>query len=294
MTTSPIHPDTTLGYVHLTISDLNRSLEFYRRALGFRVHRREGETAFLGAGGDDLLALTEWPGARRPRHATGLYHFAVLVPSRLELAQSLKRIAETETPVQGFADHFVSEAIYLADPDGNGIEICRDRPRSDWRDAQGNIRMGTDPLDVEGVMSELRGSDAALRQAQGAAWNGLDPATVLGHMHLQVSNLREAETFYCDVVGFGLIAHYGGSAAFVSAGGYHHHLGLNTWGTVGAPPQPPEAVGLRYFVVRVPDQNELSKVIDKAQAAGVAVDERNNSVLLRDPSQNAVVIEIKK
>src|SRR3972149_5625368 len=132
MTAPSLPPALTLGCVHLTVNDLDRSLAFYQNGLGFNVHRREGGTAYLGAGGADLLALTEQRGARHYSRRPGLYHFAVLVPSRLELAHSLKRIAETETPVQGFADHLVSEAIYLSDPDGNGIEIYRDRPRPDW------------------------------------------------------------------------------------------------------------------------------------------------------------------
>ena len=127
--TESIHPDTTIGAVHLTVSELDRSLEFYQRVLGFQIHQREGDRARLDAGRGDLLVLKELPGASKARDSTGLYHFAVLVPSRLELAQSLRRIAETKTPVQGMVDHWISEAIYLADPDGHGIEIARDWPR---------------------------------------------------------------------------------------------------------------------------------------------------------------------
>lgn len=282
MTENPIHPDTTLGYVHLNISDLNKSLPFYQEILGFQMHRREGDTAYLGAGKDDILALTERHGAVKPRFATGLYHFAVLVPSRLELARSLRRLIKTEYPLQGFADHLVSEAIYLADPDGNGIEIYRDRPRKEWYDAQGNIQMATDPLDVRGVLAELNGHDGTPR--------GFDAATKLGHMHLQVANVRQAKAFYSDILGFDLIMMYGPSAAFVSAGGYHHHIGMNTWNSAGAPPPPPESIGLRNFVVRLPNLNELGKVLDRVRAAGLAVEEQNEGLLVRDPSQIAVVL----
>jgi catechol 2,3-dioxygenase len=278
----PIHPDTTLGYVHLNISDLSKSLPFYQEMLGFQVHRREGDTAYLGAGAADILALTERPGATHPRFATGLYHFAVLVPSRVALARSLRQLIETEYPLQGFADHLVSEAVYLADPDGNGIEIYRDRPRSEWYDARGNIKMATDPLDVRGVLAELNEQDAA--------WCGLEAGTKLGHMHLQVANARQAQAFYSNVLGFDLMMMYGPSAAFVSAGGYPHHIGMNTWNSAGAPPPPPESIGLRYFVTRLPNLEELGRVLDRVRAAGVAIDETDEGLLVRDPSQNAVVL----
>jgi catechol 2,3-dioxygenase len=277
-----IHPDTTLGYVHLNISDFEKSLPFYQDVLGFQVHRRASDTAYLGAGQADILVLTERHGAVKPRFATGLYHFAVLVPSRLHLARSLKRLAETKYPLQGFADHLVSEAIYLADPDGNGIEIYRDRPRSDWYDARGKIKMASDPLDVRSVLAELNGHDGA--------WNGFAPATKLGHMHLQVANVGAAQEFYTNVLGFDLIMRYGPSAAFVSAGGYHHHIGMNAWNSAGAPPPPPESIGLRNFVLRLPNLNELGKVIDRVSAAGFAIEEEDEGVLVRDPSQIAVVL----
>ena len=278
-----IHPQTTLGLVHLTVGDMKRELAFYREAFGFKVHRTAGDTAFLGGGGVDVLALTEKPDARRARGTTGLYHFAVLVPSRVELAYSLKRIAETETPVQGFADHLVSEAIYLADPEGNGIEVYRDRPRSDWYDAQGNFRMGTEELDLRSLLSEL--------QDRPAQWNGLDPSTRLGHMHLHVADVRAAGQFYSGVLGFGTMAHWG-SAGFVSAGGYHHHIAFNTWGTLGAPPPPPGSLGLYEFVVQLPNTEELGKVLDRVRGANMPVEETEEGLLVRDPSQNALVLTV--
>ncbi len=288
MTDKSIHPDTTLGYVHLNVSDLTQSLSFYQEVLGFQAQRRDDNTVYLRAGQADApcVALTERHGAVRPEFATGLYHFAVLVPSRLELARSLRRLVETEYPLQGFADHLVSEAIYLADPDGNGIEIYRDRPRNEWYDAQGKIQMATDPLDVRGVLAELNGHDSA--------WRGFDAATKLGHMHLQVANVRQAKAFYSDVLGFDLIMMYGPSAAFVSAGGYHHHIGMNTWNSAGAPPPPPESIGLREFVVRLPDLDALSQVAGRVRAAGLAIEEENEGLLVRDPSQIAVVLTAAK
>jgi catechol 2,3-dioxygenase len=282
MTDHSIHPDTTVGYVHLTIANLDRSLAFYQDILGFQVHRREGATAYLGAGGPDLLLLTERPEAQPVSGVTGLYHFAILTPSRLALAQSLRHLAETKTSLQGFADHLVSEAIYLADPDGNGIEIYRDRPRSEWPRQNGQLQMASDPLDIEGILAEL--------EAQPEPWTGLSPQTTLGHIHLHVATIPEAEAFYCDVLGFDLMLHYGPSAGFVSAGGYHHHIGFNTWAGVNAPPPPPGAIGLRYFTIKLPDAAALAAVFESIEHAGVAFKERDGVIFLRDPSHNGIVL----
>lgn len=278
-----LDPRTNLGYVQLTVRDFREALPFYREVLGFQLHRQSGSTAHLGAGGADVVRLVENPEARPAPRATGLYHFAVLVPSRLELARSLRRLAETETPVQGFADHFVSEAIYLADPDGNGIEIYRDRPRAEWYDARGQFRMGTAPLDVEGVLREL--------DERAPAGEGLAPGTVLGHMHLKIANVTREEAFYRDVLGFDTMAKMH-SAAFVSAGGYHHHLGMNTWESAGAPPPPPDAAGLQYFTVQLPGGVALATVADRVRRAGLPLEETDEGLVVRDPSQNAVVLTV--
>jgi catechol 2,3-dioxygenase len=287
MTNHSIDPNMTLGQVVLTVSNLDRSIEFYRDVLGFQVRSTADGVAQLGAarpdaGGEDIVVLHENPQARRVRGTSGLYHFAVLVPSRVVLAKSLQRLAETHWPVQGFADHLVSEAIYLPDPDGNGIEIYRDRPRSEWPRLEGQIRMATDPLDLDGVMAELDG--------HAEAWAGLHPQTVLGHMHLHVGNLPQANAFYGDVIGLDLITRFGNSALFMSAGGYHHHLGLNTWAGVGAPPPPPDAIGLRYFTMKLPRSNEVGAIADRARGNGGAIEETENGVLLRDPFQNGVML----
>jgi catechol 2,3-dioxygenase len=275
-----IDPGTTIGAVHLTIGDLDRSVRFYERHLGFRLHQRNGRAARLGAGGLDLLVLNQCETAPRVRGTTGLYHFAILVPSRLELASSLKRLAETETVMQGFADHGVSEALYLADPDGNGIEIYRDRPRAEWPVVAGRLRMGADPLDVDGLLA----------QAPEGEWRELAAGTVIGHVHLHVSSLSDAERFYVDVLGFELMQRYGPAAIFVSAGGYHHHVGLNTWAGVGAPPPPPGAIGLRHFIVRLPDRPALNEAIDRVRAAGVAIEQSDAGVRVQDPARNVLLL----
>jgi catechol 2,3-dioxygenase len=250
--------------------------------LGFQYREREGHTAYLGAGEADLLLLTEQAGARSVTGVTGLYHFAILTPSRLELAQSLRRLAETRTPVQGFSDHGVSEAIYLADPDGNGIEIYRDRPRHAWPWTNGQLAMVTDPLDVQGILAEL--------DPQPQAWAGLAAQTTLGHIHLHVARIKEAETFYCDILGFDLMQRFGNSASFISAGGYHHHLGANIWAGLNAPPPPPDAAGLRYLTIRLPNQVELNQVVERLEQAQLTYRQQGDIVFVRDPAGNGIVL----
>lgn len=277
-----IDPATQIGAVHLTISNLQQSVAFYTAHLGLKVHRREEPVAWLGAGGRDLLVLSQCERAPRVRGTSGLYHFAILVPSRIELARSLRRLIETETVMQGVADHGVSEALYLADPDGNGIEIYRDRPRSQWPIVNGRLQMGADPVDLEallGVLDDLTDS-----------WSGQDAATTIGHVHLHVSNLRDAEAFYSGVLGFDVMQRWGSNALFVSAGGYHHHLGLNTWAGVGAPPVPAGAIGLRYFVVKLPNDAARADLVRRVSQAGIEASEEEEGVLVRDPSGNALVL----
>jgi catechol 2,3-dioxygenase len=278
-----LHPATQLGAVHLTVSNLDRAQGFYQDVLGFQVQEQASDTAHLGTGRAPLLVLTEVPGARHVANRSGLYHFAVLTPSRLALARSLRRMIEAGVSIGG-GDHLVSEAIYLSDPDGNGIEVYRDRPRSTWKYEHGHIKMDTLPLDYRGILAELDGDQST--------WTGLDPATVLGHMHLHVGDLAAAAKFYTDVVGFDLMVNYGGSALFFSAGGYHHHLGVNTWAGVGAPPPPPDSVGLRYYEIQLVNAQERSRLLDRLHAAGVIYEERDLDLFVRDPAQNGVLFKL--
>jgi len=272
-----IDPATHIGAVHLTIGDLNRSIRFYEAHLGFTLHRRGDRTAWLGAGGPDLLVLTECEKAPRVRGTTGLYHFAILVPSRGHLARALRRLVETGTVMQGAADHGVSEALYLADADGNGIEVYRDRPRAEWPFVGGRLQMGADPIDFDDLLS-----------APDEGSGGLARGTVIGHVHLHVSRLDEAHRFYVDVLGFELMQRYGPSALFVSAGGYHHHVGVNTWAGVGAPPPPPGAIGLRHFDVVLPTEAAVADVRARAQAAGIPIQDTSGAFLVHDPAKNAI------
>ncbi len=276
-----IDPGTRIGAVHLTISDLRRSVRFYETHLGFHVHRRDDRTAWLGAGTDDLLILSQCETAPRVRGTTGLYHFAILVPSRLDLAHAFRRLVATGTVMQGAADHGVSEALYLADEDGNGIEIYRDRPREQWPIVNGALRMGADPMDLDALLDEAGRADSPA---------GLPLGTVIGHVHLHVARLEDAHAFYVGVLGFELMQRYGPSALFVAAGGYHHHVGLNTWAGVGAPPPPPGAIGLKHFVVQLPTRNALDAVVDRVRAAGITPEPCDGGLLIHDPAKNAILL----
>jgi catechol 2,3-dioxygenase len=279
-----IDPSTSVGGVHLTIADLTRSVRFYEAQLGFSVHRRDDRTAWLGAGGPDLLILSESKGAPRVRGTTGLYHFAILVPTRADLARALRHLTATGTVLQGAADHGVSESLYLADPDGNGIEIYRDRPRDQWPYERGHLRMGTDPFDFAAVLGEAGPSVDS---------GALAEATTIGHVHLRVANLDASERFYVGVLGFELTQRFGPGAIFAAAGGYHHHLGMNTWESAGAPEPPPGAIGLRHFGIRLPNAAALEEVASRVRAAGIPAERVDGGLFLRDPAGNAVKLAIK-
>jgi catechol 2,3-dioxygenase len=239
-------PDTRMGAVHLTVADLDRSLGYYASALGLRVRARDGGRAALGTGGEDLLVLTEQPGARPAHGYTGLYHFALLVPERRDLAAWLAHAVRERVPLTGLADHFVSEAAYLSDPDGHGIEIYWDRPRELWEGLVAQ-RMTTLALDTDSLLREL---------SDDASFDGLASGTVMGHVHLRVREIPSTLAFYRDRLGFALMASFGPQAVFLSAGGYHHHLGANTWESAGAPPAPPGTARLTQVTIVVPDGRE--------------------------------------
>ncbi|MCC6147676.1 MAG: VOC family protein [Anaerolineaceae bacterium] len=273
-----------IGAVHLTAPGLERSIRFYRDKLGMRLIREtSGGEAWLGTGGEALVVLHENPTARRARGTTGLYHFAVLLPSRQDLALVLVHLSEQDVSLQGVGDHGVSEALYLADMDGNGIELYADRPRAAWpRDGHGDLRMVTDPVDIDGLIAELGETPPP--------WQGLPAATRIGHIHLQVANLPAAEAFYSGIVGLDLVQRLGASAAFFSVGGYHHHVAVNTWAGVGAPPPPPDSTGLCWFELHLPDAEALSQVRERIEQAGLPLQEQEGGWLVRDPSQNGVLL----
>jgi catechol 2,3-dioxygenase len=274
--TASIPATTRMGAVHLTVSDLGRSLDYYGRPVGLGLLRREDGEASLGAGDTELLRLVEEPGARPAVGHTGLFHYALRVPERADLARWLAHAARDRVPLLGMSDHFVSEALYLTDPDGHGIEIYRDRPREVWA-GQVGARMTTEPLDVADLLGELE--DPA-----SAPFDGLPAGTDMGHVHLQVADVSDAVSFYRDVLGFDLMAELLGTAAFFGAGGYHHHVGANVWHSRGASPPPPGRAALRLATITLPDAAERDRVAARVADAGHEPEARPDGVLVRDPS----------
>jgi catechol 2,3-dioxygenase len=287
MPAARIAPDTTLGPVRLTVSGLDRSRVFYERAIGLLVTELDDGTLALSASGEPPLVELRGDSAAPAlnRRAPGLYHLAILVPTRRDLAFALARLAQAGWPLDGASDHLVSEALYLSDPDGNGIEIYRDRPREEWPRSGDELQMATLALDLDSLLDELR--DASEVQAQAPA------GTRIGHVHLQVSDLAEAEAFYHGVLGFDVMVRAYPGALFVSAGGYHHHIGLNTWHSAGATPAAPGAVGLRSFTVELPSERELAAVLARVRAAGLATSDVAGGVLVRDPSGTGVILSAR-
>jgi len=268
--------------VHLTVTDLDRSISFYEDAIGLRLHRRTDPVAGMGVGGEDLLVLHEEPAARRAGRHAGLYHYALLFPSREELARAALRLAATRTPVQGASDHGTHEAIYLPDPDNNGIELAADRPRERWPRPLDYIG-GPHPLDLDGLLAAVAGEEP--RDESG-------PGLVIGHVHLHVGDLERGLGFYRDVLGFELMTFMPGAAAFVAAGGYHHHLGFNVWRGEGVPPVPEGGVGLRHWTVLLEESGEVAAVRERVLAAGIESEEGDGGgaggFLVRDPWDIAV------
>jgi catechol 2,3-dioxygenase len=266
--------------VELTVTDLDRAIDFYERSIGLVLAGRHEETAALGAvGAEDLVRLVENLNARPPGPHAGLYHYALLQPSRLELARAVQRLAATRTPISGASDHGISEAIYLADPDGNGIELAADRPRERWGDLRDPTTIGPRPLDLDGLLSLV-----ADREPHAQA----DGALVVGHVHLHVGDIERGLAFYRDVIGFEVMTLFP-SAAFVSAGGYHHHLAFNTWRGEGVPPAPPDSVGLRHWTLILPSASDLDALRGRISAAGIELEDRDGGLLVRDPWNIAVL-----
>jgi catechol 2,3-dioxygenase len=284
----PLPSNTSIGYVHLQVAGLDQSLAFYRDLLGFQKIGSSGFTVLLSSSGKPPahVILTALPGARpKPPRTTGLFHIAIRLPERIALSQVFRHLLEGRWPVQGASDHGVSEALYLSDPDGNGLELYVDRPRQDWPWIGGQVAMVTEPLDLQALLAE---SDQN-------PWKGLHPATDIGHIHLQVSDLARAEAFYSGLLGLDITQRSYPGALFLSAGGYHHHLGLNVWAGHGAPPPPADAVGLFAYKVEIPDPSARQQVLERMEAAGLSVEEWSldgqiAGAMLRDPDGIQVLL----
>jgi catechol 2,3-dioxygenase len=289
-----IHPATRIGIVSLTVANLDNQVAFYQRSIGLRLHWRAANQAGLGAGGDDLLILTQKPGARRYQRVTGLYHFALLFPDRRELGRVVARLFSQHYRNYP-TDHILTKSTYLDDPEGNGIELYAESPEDGEfiyedgkflaRRADGSLSDGREPLELDALFSNLN-VDEKLDLP-------VPSETRIGHVHLHVRNVDEAVDFYHGVIGFdvmGLAPAY--QVAFVSAGGYHHHIGLNTWQGEGAPSPPEDALGLRHFSISLPNQEALNEVVVRIDSVGIPETRTEHGVLLRDPSQNGVMLSV--
>lgn len=285
-------PETIPGSVALTVTDLAHSLDFYQRLLGLRLHRREEGSAALGAGGRDLVLLQENPAARRTRGTTGLYHFAILLPNRRELARLIARLIQSRYP-NAPTDHIMTKTTYLNDPDGNGIELYCESPedgafvidgeRFYARRADGTLSDGREPLDLQALFAHLQPDDDLAAP--------MPPETRLGHVHLHVADLEAAMHFYTRILGFddmGLMRLF--RMGMVSVGGYHHHIGLNTWQGEGAPPPPEGAIGLRYYTLLLPDRAALEALRAHLEQAQVSFEANGQGIWVQDPAANKILL----
>jgi len=279
-----IAPATSIGAVHLTVSELERSVFYYQQAIGLSVLEQSEDRAVLGSAANPLLVLVEERGAKPADGYTGLFHVALLLPTRADLAAWLAHAGRDHVALTGMSDHFVSEALYLRDPDGHGIEIYADRPRDVW---QGMVaeRMTSIPLDVDDLLAELPASAAD-------GYAGMPDGAVMGHVHLRVADIAETVLFYRDLLGFELMAQLGAQAAFLAAGGYHHHIGANTWESAGAAPPPPGHATLRHATLRLPDEDERDHVLRRVRAGGHEPQDTPDGPLVRDASGNAWVLSV--
>jgi catechol 2,3-dioxygenase len=288
-----IGPDTRLGHVHYTVANLERQLQFYQTVLGFKLHWRKGESAGLGAGEHDLLRLTEVPGARRMQGTTGIYHFALLYPSRRELARAIARLFQLRYPNYP-TDHVVSKTTYLDDPEGNNIELyvrslddgemVIENGRFVVRRADGRLSDGREPLDVQALFSELKPEDRLDEP--------LPAGTELGHVHLFAASLEKSLHFYHTVLGFkpGMIAQEFRMVDMALTAEKPHVIAFNTWQGEGAPPPPPNSLGLRCFTIVLPDAAKLEQVTSQVKEAGLPLEQSENGWLLRDPSHISVIL----
>jgi len=261
--------------VHLKVSNLGTSTAFYRDQLGFIETSAEHGKISLAHSKESLpvLFLSEDKDARRFPSAPGLYHVAYLYPHRKELARAFKRLYGNHWPFQGFADHGVSEALYLADPDGNGIELYADRPRDQWSYENGVLQMTTEQLGLQNLLKELEGEPAGQPR---------DSGLKIGHIHLQVSDIGKAEKFYHKLVGFDVTQRDYPGALFVSAGGYHHHLGFNIWNSRGATKPADKILGLEKFRVNIGNQEEFEELRKSLDEEGHVIESKADSFVSRD------------
>ena len=277
-------PTTFVGHVKIKVENLQRSLFFYQDVLGFDILEQTASTVKLTSDGKTSILSLEQPEnviAKKGR-TTGLYHFAILLPKRSDLANIVVHLVDKGIKF-GSSDHLVSEALYLDDPDGNGIEIYIDRDPAVWSWKGEEVAMTVDPLDFKNLLTTV---------VPGTTWNGMPAETVMGHIHLHVSELKKTEEFYVKGLGFDVVNRYGGQALFISAGKYHHHIGLNTWNGVGAPTPAKNSVGLDSFTLILENEEARNQVVSNLRQLGANVTEENNTIVTHDPSGNQIELAI--
>lgn len=276
-------PITHVSQVNLRVQDLDRSLAFYTSVVGFKVLNRTEKSGQLTADGKTVLLSLEQPediAPKQPRTA-GLYHFAILLPERSDLAAIVRYFTEISLPFSS-SDHLVSEALYFSDPDGNGIEVYRDRRPDEWAWRGDEVVMTVDPLDFNDLLENSFQKE----------WHGLPADTVIGHIHLHVADLQRAEQFYTEGLGLDIVCQYGGQASFISAGKYHHHIGINTWNGIGAPSPSSNSAGLASYVIVLPDEKVRDQTVDHLKAIQAPVFEENDTIMTEDPSGNRILLII--
>lgn len=276
-------PITFVGQVNLKVQNLERSVAFYREVIGFEVIEQTDSSANLTADGKTVLLSIQQSNNLIPKQGktTGLYHYALLLPKRSDLAEIVQHFRGIGLRF-GSSDHLVSEALYLSDPDGNGIEIYIDREPSAWDWNNGEVAMAVDPLNFAELLSG----------GEQQRWKGLPAGTVMGHIHLHVSELVKTEEFYSKGLGFEVVNRYGEQALFISDGKYHHHIGLNTWNGVGAPAPSPNSVGLESFTIMFPNEEKKNKIIAQLKNIGASVTEENGLTIATDPSGNRIHLSV--
>lgn len=270
-------PNTFVGPLSINVMNVEAALTFYQEVIGFQVLEQTERKAVLTTDGKTALLTLEQPLDVTPKEGrtSGLYHFAILLPTRGDLSIFLRHLLQTGYRF-GASDHLVSEALYITDPDGNGIEVYRDRPSSEWTWANGEVSMVTDPLNGESLLAE---SDSE--------WNGLPADTIMGHIHLHVSDLQKAEEFYIKGLGFTVVSHYP-QAVFIATGGYHHHIAINTWQGAGAPAPQKSSVGLNWYTIVFPHEEARGKAIEQLQEIGASVIAEDDFFVTEDPAGNHI------
>lgn len=275
-------PNVFVNHVTIKVQELKRSIPFYKNIVGFQVLEQSETKAVLTANGTTPLLTLEKRGEVVPKlpRTTGLYHFAILLPNRKELGKFINHLTEQRFQITGAANHEISEALYFNDPEGNGIEVYCDTPPSSWRWQNGLIRATNSQLDFESIAAD----------AKGELWTGLPQDTLMGHIHLHVSDIKKAERFYHQGLGLDVVIRMGDHALFFSTGGYHHHIGVNIWNGTGAPQPQINSVGLQNFTINFPNEKAKQTIVQNLQSLQYSVSQIDGNYVTKDPSGNEIIL----